>query len=275
MAVKVTKRFPTYDDMVNLAKNMRQVDIDEIEAVTLNSKLTSWKCISLPKCAENSHNAKFAFYADCVLNQLQVLTKTLPKSTSHKLIQLVIPAVSSSLSLEALSSFLQSVALEYPWLSFQVISLDTTSDINSIASQLKTSASEPQRPCWRYVGNEAEVKSWRSIGFIRPDEVSVKPWQSGGIYLITGGAGALGKSLAAEISVNIDAGKVILVGSSEMNSALREWILVTSSERLEIIYRQVDVSDANEVNDLVKSIYREYGQINGVFHLAEIGRAHV
>lgn len=33
MAVKVTKRFPTYDDMVNLAENMRQVDIDEIEAV--------------------------------------------------------------------------------------------------------------------------------------------------------------------------------------------------------------------------------------------------
>jgi hypothetical protein len=27
-------------------------DIDEIDAVTLNSKLTSWKCISLPKCAE-------------------------------------------------------------------------------------------------------------------------------------------------------------------------------------------------------------------------------
>ena len=33
MAVKVTKRFPTYEDMVNLAENMRQVDIDEIEAV--------------------------------------------------------------------------------------------------------------------------------------------------------------------------------------------------------------------------------------------------
>lgn len=245
-------------------------DIDEIDAVTLNSKLTSWKCISLPKCVENSHDVKFAFYAECILKQLQVLTKTLPKSTSPKLIQLVFPAVSSSLSLEALSSFLQSVSLEYPWLSFQVISLDTTSDINSIASYLKTSASEPQRPCWRYGGNEAEVKSWRSIGFIRPDEISVKPWRSGGIYLITGGAGALGKSLAAEITVNIDVGKVILVGSSEMNSALRDWILVTSSERLEIIYRQVDVSDANEVNDLVKSIYRDYGQLNGVFHLAGV-----
>lgn len=33
MAVKVTKRFPTYEDMVNLAENLRQVDIDEIEAV--------------------------------------------------------------------------------------------------------------------------------------------------------------------------------------------------------------------------------------------------
>jgi len=33
LAVKVTKRFPTYDDMVNLAENLRQVDIDEIEAV--------------------------------------------------------------------------------------------------------------------------------------------------------------------------------------------------------------------------------------------------
>jgi len=33
LAVKVTKRFPTYGDMVNLAENMRQLDVDEIEAV--------------------------------------------------------------------------------------------------------------------------------------------------------------------------------------------------------------------------------------------------
>ncbi len=63
MAVKVTKRFPTYEDMVELTENMRQVDVNEIEAVT---NLGTLDCV-----VASVHNSEkdccFAVFADGVL----------------------------------------------------------------------------------------------------------------------------------------------------------------------------------------------------------------
>lgn len=63
MAVKVTKRFPTYEDMVELTENMRQVDVNEIEAVT---NLGTLECV-----VASVHNSEkdccFAVFADGVL----------------------------------------------------------------------------------------------------------------------------------------------------------------------------------------------------------------
>ena len=63
MAVKVTKRFPTYEDMVELTDNMRKIDIDEIEAVT---NLGTLECV-----VASVHNSEkdccFAVFADGVL----------------------------------------------------------------------------------------------------------------------------------------------------------------------------------------------------------------
>ena len=63
MAVKVTKRFPTYEDMVNLADNMRQVDIDEIEAVT---DLGTLDCV-VASVGNSEKACCFAVFADGVL----------------------------------------------------------------------------------------------------------------------------------------------------------------------------------------------------------------
>lgn len=245
-------------------------DIEEVDAVDLNSKLKNSQCISFPKAIDTSYDGKFIFYTECILKELHALTNVIPKLNSSKLIQLAIPTTNSSLYLEALFSFLQSASLEYPGLSFQVIGVNVTEDVNTIAENLEASASRPERSFWRYGANGVEIKTWRSIGFIKPDERLVKPWQPGGIYLITGGAGALGKSLAVEITENIDKGTVILLGSSEENAALRDWVCDKSSEGIEIRYIQVDISDAEEVNNLIKIIYRDYGCINGVFHLAGV-----
>ena len=63
MAVKVTKRFPTDEDILELTANMRQLDIDEIEAVT---SLGTLDCV-----VASVHNSEkdccFAVFADGVL----------------------------------------------------------------------------------------------------------------------------------------------------------------------------------------------------------------
>ena len=63
MAVKVTKRFPTYDDMVKLAENMRQLDVDEIEAVT---DLGTLECI-VASVNNSEKDCCFAVFADGIL----------------------------------------------------------------------------------------------------------------------------------------------------------------------------------------------------------------
>lgn len=86
-----------------------------------------------------------------------------------------------------------------------------------------------------------------------------------GIYLITGGMGALGYQLATYLEREYDA-ICILTGRTVVNGTIQ-----TKLARLKnASYHSLDVSVKEELEKVIASIKHKYGVLNGVFHCAGV-----
>src|SRR5205085_542925 len=86
-----------------------------------------------------------------------------------------------------------------------------------------------------------------------------------GVYLISGGLGALGLVFAKEIVERTRQAKVVLTGRVAL-SAEKQARLNELSGRAS--YRQLDLGDLTQVEQLVAGIVREHGRLDGIVHCA-------
>lgn len=100
------------------------------------------------------------------------------------------------------------------------------------------------------------------------------PIESGGVYLISGGAGALGKIICkylvecAELTkINISIG---LLGRSSINERFNQLEQDLSSEYATVFYAQGDISIEASIKERLVDIRHRYGDICGVIHSAGV-----
>ncbi|MGH8260379.1 MAG: beta-ketoacyl reductase, partial [Steroidobacteraceae bacterium] len=105
-----------------------------------------------------------------------------------------------------------------------------------------------------------------------PGECSAAPWRDGGVYLISGGAGALGLLLVEEIVSRSRGAHLVLLGRKPLDSERQDRIGALRRDGCNISYHQVDVSDRNAVDIAVGRILEQHGTISGVLCLAGIAR---
>ncbi|MGY8649081.1 MAG: SDR family NAD(P)-dependent oxidoreductase, partial [Verrucomicrobiales bacterium] len=131
----------------------------------------------------------------------------------------------------------------------------------SVVSQLIRS----NEPCghWRTVSGGLQRQNW---GVIEPTVFELKP---GGVYLITGGMGAMGLELARSLCSQRN-GQVILVGRAEANAAIQEALDTLNQERKCASYFSVNLSDAAAVQRLADWTKEQYPHLDGVFHAAGV-----
>lgn len=99
------------------------------------------------------------------------------------------------------------------------------------------------------------------------------PWKDRGIYLITGGAGALGLLFAEEIARQVSRPVLILIGrSATLNDEASDRIERMAALGAKVEYRQVDLSEEHQVAALIDAIRHQYGGLNGILHAAGIIR---
>jgi len=125
----------------------------------------------------------------------------------------------------------------------------------------------------RYQEGKREIRMVKELsipetGPIRPtpaaEPIRIK---EGGVYLITGGAGGLGRIFAGHISQTRDT-RLILTGRRELSTDDQE----TLSEIPGAVYYQCDVSNKEEVVALIKKIKDEHQRLDGIIHSAGIIR---
>ncbi|KAF0866047.1 SDR family NAD(P)-dependent oxidoreductase [Pseudomonas sp. LD120] len=219
----------------------------------------AWHCALLP--APQPDQA--ADYQHTALALLQQIRRLLAEGGGRQLIQLVVLDPSGERLVGGLAAMLRSLHLEMPDVSGQLIELDEPA---SLAQRLLENAAAVEVEV-RYRAGRRQVRHWCPCPAV--DLAIGAPWKDGGVYLVTGGLGGLGRLFAQAIAASVSDATLILTGRSVAAPQLLAGI---DAGRNRLEYRQLDVSDAERVHKLVEEIVTEYHGLNGVLHNAGVIR---
>ncbi|WP_319772093.1 non-ribosomal peptide synthetase [Breoghania sp.] len=184
-------------------------------------------------------------------------------SSASALIQLVLTDAPDTAPLAALAAMMRSMGREHPKLSGQLLLVPEGDDL---APLLKTAASAPAGACLKAEGAGLMMEVWEEVA--SAPEPASRPWRADGVYLITGGTGALGRALAGRILENAPGATVVLASRSTAEGDVASWIAETTG----LHHIRADVSDKASVENLVREIRETHGKLDGVIHTAGVIR---
>lgn len=117
-----------------------------------------------------------------------------------------------------------------------------------------------------YTGEKRLVKGFAEF----PGKAEMSPGiKAGGVYLITGGLGALGMLTAKHVA-GYENTKIILSGRRKISAKTAEKLKEITGNGVETDYIQADISKKEECWELITGIKKRYGHIDGIFHAAGI-----
>ena len=178
---------------------------------------------------------------------------------------------------------------EYPGLNCRIVDVaSTASDIGELAQKLAADLAEPrQSSVTAYRGNARWARTIDGIPsfLMRSPHAALR---KNGVYLITGGLGALGLALSRHLAENYQA-HLILTGRTSLPPR-EEWsgILAKASkddnrivrvirgiEKIEaargrVMLGTADVCDLSRMQTVVRAAYDKFGEIHGVIHAAGV-----
>lgn len=162
------------------------------------------------------------------------------------------------------------VSQEYPTLFCRSLEID---DEGAFDSETSVSAghlaaeifSGKEESVVAYRGARRWVRAFEAIHLEKKDTQAC-PWRGDGVYLVTGGLGKVGLSIAEHILHSADAATVVLLGrtSPSKEAVLRR--LHSGGSRL--IAMQGDTSDPTRMAEVVTEIRTRFGALHGVVHAA-------
>ncbi|MFJ4269247.1 SDR family NAD(P)-dependent oxidoreductase [Streptomyces coelicoflavus] len=155
----------------------------------------------------------------------------------------------------ALAAFARTVRAEHPLLEAQAVGLaEDAAEADALAGELAGHGRDPE------VTHTAQD---RRVPRAEPVQAAAGPAtvRDGGVYVVTGGAGGLGRAVAGRLLSRADA-RVVLLGRGERPADLDE----------RLVYRSVDVSDPDALTARLDSVREEFGPLNGAVHAAGVLR---
>ncbi len=175
---------------------------------------------------------------------------------------------------QALSAFYKTIKIERPAYSGRVVVFDIknatdTSFSNLITTEFSDSTSHADV---RYINENRFVRE-----FIAADELkkikdltsAQSGFKAGGVYLITGGLGALGLLVAGYLVKQYNA-RVYLTGRSAISAEKQQQLKTVDVDGNSVVYLPCDISDESSVSELVREINSQGFKLNGVIHSAGI-----
>jgi acyl transferase domain-containing protein len=90
-----------------------------------------------------------------------------------------------------------------------------------------------------------------------------------GVYLITGGLGGIGRTIAEYLAQAVQA-KLVLIGRSEITSSGIRAVQAMEEKGAEVLVIRADVTDRNQMARALEQIRSRFGRIHGVIHSAGI-----
>ncbi len=112
----------------------------------------------------------------------------------------------------------------------------------------------------------------RSVRTIQPWVPSTSvPALAGAVFVITGGAGAIGLTIARHLARTFHP-RIALIGRTPLDPTQSEMLAEIEADGAEIFYVSADVTSALSLKAALDKVRRRFGPINGVIHAAGILR---
>ena len=183
------------------------------------------------------------------------------------------------------------ISQEYPNLHCRSIDVEFPVpeywQVETLAEQLLAELTTPSLDSViAYRGRHRWVRAFEPVRFDRPPTRTVR-LKPGGVYLITGGLGGIGLTLAQYLAKTVQA-KLILIGRSAFppREAWQHWLTThneqnRTSRRIQIILElealgsevqiiSADITQIEQMQAVVDQSCTQFGQINGVIHAAGV-----
>jgi natural product biosynthesis luciferase-like monooxygenase protein len=173
---------------------------------------------------------------------------------SGKAMPLVYAYPPGEVAYEAVIGYAKSLRQEQPKLRLKTVGIDRTTD--NLLAELSDERSEI-----RYLGDQREIRTLEELSIRFSAEA---PLARGGVYIVSGGAGGLGR-IFAEYLVQKYSARLVLAGRSELSEANRRFLEPLGEHA---IYCRADVSTPEGANQVVHEAKQRYGALNGVIHAA-------
>jgi acyl transferase domain-containing protein/acyl carrier protein len=161
----------------------------------------------------------------------------------------------------ALAALARVVPQEYPQLRCRSIDV-AGSDPDAVIRELACPQTDP---VVALRGGRRWVEKIEPFPLAQPQTADI-PIREGGVYLITGGLGEIGSTLAGFLLENY-AASVVLTGRSPLNERGRR-LERLQQLRGQVRYEVADVTDEERMRRVIETVEAEWGQVHGVFHLA-------
>lgn len=166
----------------------------------------------------------------------------------------------------------QNIPIELPFVNFSCNDVDAENSTGSGLAAL--------------IGSEFEQGFKTSLSAVRKgtkysrsiekrhqiEQISELPYRKDGVYLITGGLGGIGLSLAEYLVYAQDATVVLLSRTplSEKKEQIKHIIDSCNKNKKRVYTFAVDILDEKKLKELAGEITKTVGQVNGIYHAAGV-----
>jgi len=167
---------------------------------------------------------------------------------------------------DAVSAFVPSMRQVLPRLSATFVSVDGESlrDLTDRAIAELTTADVADR-----VRYSQGVRSVSGLERVPDDPAAACPIKAGGVYVISGGLGKLGRLLGRHLTAAHGA-HAVLIGQPRSGAARERRFETIGESGVELVSCAANVVRVDEVAQALDAVRGRYGRIDGVFHLAGV-----
>jgi acyl transferase domain-containing protein/enoyl-CoA hydratase/carnithine racemase/pimeloyl-ACP methyl ester carboxylesterase/NADP-dependent 3-hydroxy acid dehydrogenase YdfG/tryptophanase len=201
-----------------------------------------------------------------LLERLFRTVDRLRQSRGDGRVRLVVAALAEDLIGASLAGATRSLDKENPWLTAVHVSLPDWASASALVDEcVHAQADLPELVL------AAGRRSMRRLEPMALPETVAPLVTAGGLYVVTGGAGALGRLFAVDIARRQPV-IVALLGRGPAPCDLANWLEADPGCGSRLAYRQVDVADAAALAATLAGLVAEFGPVRGVVHAAGICR---
>jgi len=241
----------------------------EIEIVAeLTGLIKTARFMTLDVNSQNSTvSERFQAYSMMLIDELKSIMTLKPHNSL--LIQLVVFGGLENALFSGLAGILKTARLENPAINWVLIELEESVSASVLSGYLNENAQDNKELHVKYLNTKRYTRTLKEIEN-QFSEIQTAPWKDGGIYLITGGIGGLGRIFAEAISNNVNDAVIILTGRSALKGDQEAWLNKFDLTKAKVVYWKADVNERTDVDGLIQGILAKYGRINGIIHSAGV-----